>query len=427
MKCRNSLYTILILVPVAVFLLGCPAPIRFDVVASDLQRDRSPEVDDNDYADLVDGNTSFAFDLYHALKAEPGNMFFSPFSISQATAMVYAGARGDTEMQIADVFHFDLDGENLHPAFNQLDLDLAGRAGDRNDEGFTLHIANSIWGQGGYEWMPDFLDTIKVNYDAGLNIVDFVADPEGSRDIINDWVEGETRNLITNLFPSGSITSATRMALVNAIYFEAEWLHKFDPDDTRDDMFFMIDGAEIDVPMMYQEEEFNYSEGDGWQAVEMPYEGFEVAMVILLPEIDRFEEIEDQLDTGFFGQILDDLDFYEVHLTMPKFETESSFLLADILADMGMPDAFEYGPADFSGMDGSTELFISTVVHKAYCMVDEERTVAAAATGHGMDLQAMPAADDFKVFRADHPFFYIIKDRETGTILFVGRIMDPRN
>jgi serpin B len=378
--------------------------------------------------DLVDGNSAFAFDLYQALREGnegDGNLFYSPHSISLALAMTYAGARGETERQMADVLHFTLSQDRLHPAFNSLDLELARRgegAEGKDEDGFRLNIANALWGQDGYEFLPEFLDALAENYGAGLRLLDFASAPEESRVTINEWVSDQTEDKIRDLIPEGAIDPLTRLVLTNAIYFNAAWNHPFEESLTEDSSFDLLNGGEVSVPMMMQTESFGYAEGEGYQAVELLYAGRELSMVILLPKAGEFEAFERSLDADRVDAIVETLAHREVALTMPKFEFDSHFSLSKSLAAMGMQDAFN-DAADFSGMTGDRDLFISDVIHQAFVSVDEAGTEAAAATAVIMAELAMP--EEPVEFTADHPFIFMIRDIETGAILFVGRVVDP--
>jgi serpin B len=394
-------------------------------VQSDKVRATSPEVAIPDLAELAKGNGAFALDLYHVLRKDHGNLFYSPYSISVALAMTYAGARGETERQMADALHYAPLQDRLHPAFNALDLALTSRgegAHGKDGEGFRLHIANAIWGQMGYTFLSEFLDVLAVNYGAGLRLVDFVQAPEEARVTINDWVSEQTEGRIEDLIPPGAIDALTRLVLTNAIYFNAAWSMPFQEELTEDGPFHLLDGGEVTVPMMMQTESFGYNAGKGYQAVELPYDGRELSMVLLVPEAGEFEAFEDSLDVDRVESILEDLAPTQVALSMPKFEIESSFSLVNALAALGMPDAFS-SQADFSGMTGNRDLNISDVVHKAFVSVDEAGTEAAAATAVMMKLTAMPA-EPIKV-TVDRPFIFAIRDIQTGALLFVGRVVDP--
>jgi len=390
------------------------------------EREASPQVAEADLQDLAAGNSAFAFDLYQALRAEDGNLFFSPYSISVALAMTYAGARDETERQMADTLHFSLPQERLHPASNGLDLELAKRgegAEGRDGEGFRLNIANALWGQVGYPFLPEFLDVLDRNYGAGMRIVDFAADAEAARLTINDWVSEQTEDRIENLIPQGVLDAATRLVLTNAIYFNAAWAHPFEQASTTDGPFYLLDGDQVTAPLMRQTESFGYAQGEGYQLVELPYSGNELSMVILLPDEGEFEAFEEALEAAGVEAMLGGVGFQQVDLTMPRFEFDAEFSLGKTLEGMGMPLAFT-DDADFSGMTGQRDLFISAVIHKAFVAVDEEGTEAAAATAVAMaELAAMPS-EPVEV-RVDRPFVFFIRDIQTGSILFAGRVLDP--
>ena len=402
-----------------------PAPTPSEILRSEKQRVISPDVNEADLSTLVDENSAFAFDLYQALRREDDNLFYSPYSISLALAMTYAGARGETAQQMANTLHFTLPQDRLHPAFNSVDIQLSQRgkgAKGKDGEGFRLNIVNAIWGQEDYDFLSEFLDVLAENYDAGLRILDFVNAPEESRITINNWVSDQTEGRIEDLIPQGLIDALTRLVLTNAIYFNAAWQYPFSEDMTEDGTFYLLNGGEVTVPMMRQTETFGYAEGDGYQAIEMPYDGRELSMVILLPQSGQFEAFEESLDAQRMDAIAKDLEPTRVTLRMPKFEFESGFSLGKTLIALGMPVAFS-GGADFSGMTGNRDLFIADVIHKAFVSVDEAGTEAAAATAVVMTM-SIPPGEPVEVI-VDRPFVFLIYDIETGTILFVGRIVDP--
>jgi len=395
------------------------------ILQSEKQREQSPEVAPADISSLTDGNGVFAFNLYKLLSQEEGNLFCSPYSISAALAMTYAGAREDTEKQMADTLQFYLSQDQLHPAFNSLDQELASRgegAQGKDGEGFRLNIVNAIWGQKDYAFLTSFLDTLAKNYGAGLRILDFISETEPSRIAINDWVSDETEGRIEDLIPQGAISQMTRLVLTNAIYFNAAWQYPFEEDATSPGVFYLLHSDEVTVPMMEQQESLSYTKADNYQAVELPYDGQELSMVILLPNSGQFETFEKDIEYQQVKDIIENLERREVRLTMPKYEFASSFGLKKALIDMGMPVAFSTG-ADFSGMTGEKGLFISDVIHKAFVSVDEAGTEAAAATAVIMELTAMPETP--VEVTLNRPFIFLIRDIETGAILFVGRVMNP--
>ena len=384
-------------------------------------------VSDSDLADLVSGNSAFAFDLYHALTEKDGNLFYSPYSISTALAMTYAGARGETERQMADTMHYLLPQEALHPSINALDLDLASRgknSGFEDSERIRLNIANAIWGQAGYQFAPDFLDLLASSYGAGMRTVNFAEAPEGSRKAINDWVAESTEDRIRDLIPKKVITEQTRLVLANAIYFNASWLWTFDEELTDDHPFHLLNGDSVNIPIMTQTADFGYVKKEGYLALELPYRAGNMSMLVLLPDEGMFNEFETALDTDLVRQALEEMEYTYLRLKMPKFKVESQFKLNKVLEDMGMPNAFSGSAADFSGMDGHKCgddpgcLVISDVFHKAFVSVDEKGTEAAAATAVAMATSSRPEPQPVVI---DRPFIFLIRDIETDAILCGAR------
>lgn len=407
-------------------LIACTQPAAGNVQQSDKPRITSPAVGNTDLATLVEGNSEFAFDLYRVLREKDGNLFYSPYSISIALAMTHAGARGDTEQEMADALDFILPQNRLHPTFNSLDQKLASRgegAAGKDDEGFRLHIVNAIWGQKDFQFLSEYLDLLAENYGAGLRILDFMNEPEQSRVTINDWVSEQTEERIQDLIPQGAIDELTRLVLTNAIYFNAAWQSPFNEDATAEGDFSLLGGDRITVPMMRQTESYGYTTGDGYQAVELPYDGRELSMVILLPEQGEFTRFEASLTAPLVEDIIRETGYRQVALTMPKFEYESSFGLKQALTTLGMEDAFTPKTADFSGMNGRRDLFIQNVLHKAFVSVDEAGTEAAAATAVIVGVTSLPP-EPIEV-RIDRPFIYLIREIETGTVLFIGRVLNP--
>jgi len=420
---KTALVNLLVVTALLVLTSCAGAPA---IAESGKERVTLPDVAETELAGLVVGNSVFALDLYQVLREEGGNLFYSPYSISLALAMTYAGARGETERQMADTLHFTLPQDRLHPAFNALDLELAGRgegAEGKDGEGFRLNIVNAIWGQTGYKFLREFLDVLAENYGAGLRLLDFVKAPEESRITINDWVSDQTEGRIEDLIPQGEIDALTRLVLANAIYFNAAWLNPFEEERTQDGPFYLLDGGEVTVPMMRQTELFGYAEGEGYQAVELPYDGSELSMVILLPRQGEFAAFEGSLNAARVDAVLKELAHKQVALTLPKFEFESGFRLVEALAAMGMPVAFS-DDADFSGMTGNLDLFISAVIHKAFVSVDEAGTEAAAATAVVMEMKAARPTEPVEM-TVDRPFVFLIRDIQSGAILFVGRVLNP--
>ena len=421
MKVLLVVLALVLLLPVT----ACNQQVAGELLMSDKPRDTSPDVSQADLALLTEGNSAFAFNLYQELRKKEGNLFYSPYSISVALAMTYAGARGDTAEEMAATLQFLLEQDRLHPAFNWLDAELASRgegAQGKDGEGFRLNIVNAIWGQKDYGFLSTFLDVLAENYGAGLRILDFVTEPEKSRVTINEWVSDQTEDRIKDLIPQGAIDVLTRLVLTNAIYFNAAWEYPFDEDMTADGPFYLLDGGQVTVPMMQQMQSFGYTDGEVYQAVELLYDGDELSMVILLPASGNFEAFEEGLEAQQISDIISDLQLAQVTLTMPKFEFDSEFSLKDTLAEMGMPAAFSEA-ADFSGMTGTRDLCISAVLHKAFVSVDEAGTEAAAATAVIVGETAVPGQS--VEVTVNRPFIFLIRDIETGSILFVGRVLNP--
>ena len=335
---------------------------------------------------------------------------------------------------MADTLNFDLPQDRMHSTFNALDLELASRGKDDQDtdaEGFRLKIANAVWGQHDYQFQQMFIDLLAENYGAGVRPANFREAPEESRITINDWIAEQTEDKITDLIPKGIINTYTRMVLTNAIYFKAAWALPFYEGDTNKGPFHLLDGSEALVPMMRNTEFFSYARMDGYQVVGLPYVGHELSMTILLPDEGRFREFEDALDATLLERVLGDAERQYVTLVMPKFEFESQFGLAGTLGEMGMSNAFDRGKSDFSGMDGNSCfagdepcLFIREVIHQAFVSVDEQGTEAAAATGVVVQLES--ERPDPVLVAIDRPFIFLVRDSDTGAILFLGRVLDPR-
>ena len=383
------------------------------------------EVGNVELDELVSSNSAFAFDLYHALSERDGNLFFSPYSLSLALAMTYAGARDETAQQMAEVLRFTLPQERLHPAFHTLEAELARRGeGARGQDGedFRLNVANALWAQEGYGFLAEYIELVDVYYGAGWHQLDFTADPEAAREVINEWVETQTEERIRNLIPSDALTVDTRLVLTNAIYFNAAWQRPFDEALTEERPFTLLDGSEVMVPTMRQTAQVAYASGKGYQALELPYDGEELTMVILLPDEEDFEAFEAALELETVRRIVSELAMTRLELFLPKFEFTAEFSLSRVLSDMGMPLAFS-DQADFSGMNGRRDLSISEVLHKAFVLTDEAGTEAAAATGVVVGVTSvMEPPPQLKI---DRPFIFLIRDLETNAILFVGRVLNP--
>jgi serpin B len=376
-----------------------------------------PENLREDAATVVAGNNRFAIDMFRELRSADGNLFFSPFSISTAFAMVYGGARGTTGAEIAEVFHFSPEPAQLHAVYREILKSLDTGAGF---DGYRLNIANRLWGHREFRFLDDYLALTRENYGAELETVDFVADPEAARTRINGWVEDKTEERITDLFPAGSINNLTRLVLANAIYFKGTWEHQFDPAQTRDTAFQVTPARHVTVPMMNQNGEFRLARAEGLQILELPYAGRDLSMLVILPDaVDGLAQIEEQLTLENLDAWRGGLGMMDVMVSLPRFTITSQFGLNDWLATLGMPTAFTE-QADLSGMNGDGGLLIQSAVHKAFVTVNEEGTEAAAATGISVGVTSAPPS-----FRADHQFLFLIVDNVTGSLLFVGRVVEP--
>jgi serpin B len=405
---------------------GVEPPGEF--VSSAKQRVTAPDATNDEIAELSRGNTAFALDLYEAIRDQPGNLFYSPFSISIALAMTYAGANTNTETQMADTLRFTLSEERLHTAFNAVDLALSSRgdgAQGQDGEGFRLKVVNATWGKPDYPFLDEYLDVLAVNYGAGMRLLDFANNPEASRIAINEWVEQETEDKIKNLIPRGVITTLTRLVLTNAVYFNAAWASPFEEGSTSDSSFQLFDGSNVSVPMMTQIAEFGYVDGGNYEAIELPYDGGELAMLIVAPTVGTYGEVEDDLSADFIDGVVASLEPRDVNLTMPTFEFDTDVALSKILPEMGMVDAFDPTLSDFSGIDDGfrRDLHITDVLHKAFVAVNEKGTEAAAATAVIVGILSAPQFD--VALTLDRPFFFLIRDIETNAVLFFGRVTDP--
>ncbi len=404
---------------------GSTGDLDMNTARSDLERNFNPWVSEDDFAELVEGNGRFALDLYAQLSEEKsGNFFFSPHSISIALAMTYAGAVGNTRDEMSEALHFTLQEETLHTVFNKLDLGLS--SSDTNSEygSFVFRTANSLWAEQTYTFLDSFLDPLAVHYGAGVNLMDFVGQSEQARQTINAWVEEQTNDNIVDLISEGMITPATRLVLTNAVYFYGPWSDPFVEGATAEAEFTQLDGTSISVPTMKSpEERFSYVDGEGYVAVELPYTDA-AEMIIIMPDAGTFETFEAQFDMQVVSDLVSSYRSARMILHLPKWEFRSKFQMRSTLEDMGMVDAFEAGIADFSGMDGTRDLFVGDVVHQAFVAVDEKGTEAAAATAIGVDSSAEPPPEPI-VVRINRPFIFLIRSSTTRAILFVGRVLNP--
>ncbi len=399
---------------------------------SSLARELAPDVPAGELSGLTDGQAAFALDLFPKLGDDGGNLFFSPLSIHQALTMTYAGAAGDTATEMASVLHLGALAHGPHAAQNALDLSLAAAADTPLAEGeagapLTLEIANSIWGAPQLRWEAPFLDTLALNYGAGLQLTDFAADPEAARQAINAWVADRTHDRIAELISQGILSADTAMVLVNAIFFKASWATKFEEAATRVEPFQLGGDATVDVPMMRATSELQYAAGEGYQAAVVPYVGGRASMLLVVPDGADGENdltaLEQRFDVAEYTALLGRFAQATVDLSLPKFEFSTARKLGETLQALGMHHAFN--DADFSGMTLDDRLFISEVIHQAFVKVDESGTEAAAATAVVVDRETAVEPGNNQTVHADRPFLFFIRDEQTQAILFAGRVVNP--
>jgi serpin B len=391
-----------------------------------LKRIADPSVPADDLSTLVQGNNSFALELYRSLRSGDGNLVYSPYSLSVALAMTYAGARGQTDTQMAGTLHYTLPQDRLHPAFNRLDQDLAKEAAAAApwEQPLQLKIANAVWAEQTYSFLQDYLDGIALNYGAGVQLADFVNAHEAVRRQLNDWVSHQTNDKTQDLIPNGAVDQSTKMVLVDAIYFKADWLDQFDPADTHDAPFNLLDGTQVQSHQMSKQlSGLSYSSGSGYQAVELAYQGNTAAMDVIVPDAGHFQNFEAGLDLRQLDGILAAMQPAPLELALPKFAFRTSFDLGAHLSALGMPDAFNPALANFSGMTGELDLYINKALHQAFIAVDEKGTEAAAATAVIMAPTSARLAPQKLI--VDRPFIFVIRDLASGQILFLGRVLDP--
>jgi serpin B len=358
---------------------------------------------------IVENNNKFAFKLYNELKTSSDkNLFYSPFSISTALAMVYAGARNETALQISQTMNFQ-QSEKFHSDYKHLL--------DRLDEGTEG------------KFLDYYFDLVKSNYRSDLNNIDFTENTEREKVVneINAWVMQKTNDKIKDLLSQSDVDSQTKLVLVNAIYFYGDWATAFEKQATQPKNFFLSDQTQINVPFMNQNGMYNYYEDSEIKAIEIPYKDSKASVVVFLPNTKNgISEFEGSFDYKYYQDIISAFQYNDVRLSLPKFQTTYKIFLGTTLSHMGMPLAFSSSRADFSGMTGKRDLWISEVIHQAFINVDEKGTEAAAATAVIMKTTSARPSPDMKVFNVDHPFIFLIKDNTTGSILFMGKIMNPK-
>ena len=387
--------------------------------------DQPPQADNTDSTeqgiqDVVNANNQFAFDLYSELdKSEDGNIFYSPYSISAALAMTYEGAEGQTANEMKSVFHFPEDNI-LRPNFAAIYNDI-----NKENENYELKTGNALWAQKDFPFLPEYMSRVENYYGGKVAMLDFVGETEKSRQTINSFIEEQTNDKIKDLIPVGSLDAMTRLVLTNAICFKGIWEWEFDKDDTHERDFKITATNTVKTSMMNmnpEEATFNYAETEDLQILELPYKGDKISMLILLPK-ENLDKIDSILTAEKLNEYKSQMKETELDsISLPKFEFDTKYFMNNALSSLGMPKAFS-GDADFSGMTGKKDLFISSVIHQAYIGVDEEGTEAAAATAVIMTMGI--SLEPRKIFNADHPFIFLIQEKNTGNILFLGRVVDP--
>jgi serpin B len=408
---RRSFICIILIVSVVFIQHGCSGDTGTGPVGEDIEHTYT------DIATRILRNNEFAVDLYKKVaEDEEGNFMISPHSTEVAFAMLYAGARGQTEIEIANVMHFNYPQENgFHDAMSMLNNELCGRDTDQ----FTIKIANGCWMDRGFSVLQSYQDSLYHYYGVEMDTLDFGGAPEDSRSLINDWVYEETDHWIEDAFPSGSITPMTVMVLANTFCFQAKWLNCFDPDYTYDGYFHLLDGSTVTVPIMHGEDMFETFDGDGYGAIRLPYEGEQVSMLIILPDEGNFESFEAELDASLLVSLYDSLETGFTHVKLPRFTISTDLELSRILYEMGMHSVF-YPGADLSGIDGTDDgaPWVTSAIHKTEMWVNEHGTGAYAMTGMVLTVGIVPH------FYAVRPFIFAIVDEPTGTIMFTGRVVE---
>jgi serpin B len=379
---------------------------------------------------VAQANNTFAIDILQQLKSNPGNLFFSPKSISTALAMTYAGAQGKTATEMAKVLHFTLPPERLHSAMRTLLSELSTKHTE-----YQLYIANELWGQEGYTFLPEFLSLAKEKYGADLATVDFKNKTEAARLTINAWIAQQTKNKMSELIRPGILTDAIRLLLTNAIYFKADWKTQFSSEDTKYEVFYLSATRTIKVPLMHKTAILRYFNGGTFLALELPYKTNDLSMIILLPKaVEGLSALQESLTPSTLRTWLNSFrPASQTLVILPRFKVEFKCQLNSILENLGMKGAFDRESANFYGAVSKEtrndvgNLYISAIIHSGIIDVTEEGSEAAAITEMHMSrpMGFIPDPIPPLVFRADHPFLFLILDNKFGNILFMGRLLDP--
>lgn len=406
------------LVSVIVFLGACAELPEPDTLRSGTARDLDPQVDVEDFERQVRGNTDFGFDLFRSLETEHPNLIFSPHSLSSMLAMLYAGARGETETEMAEVLRFE-PGDILHPAMNRLDLELTASVDRVDSESrLDLRVVNDVWLERSFSVVSEYLDVMGTHYGAGVRAVDFIGNADGARETINGWIASRTEDRVEDLFPAEAINQDTRLVLTNALYFKARWHHEFDRSRTKDGTFTNADGGAVTVPFMRGTFPLRSSSTAELTAVELPYVGEELALLLIMPSAARREAFEAGLNAAQLESLIPSMAEHKVILELPRFELQLPLQLDSTLKGLGLRKVYGDGSkADLTGIHESGDLQLATVVHEAFIVVDEEGTEAAAASGGSTFVVSLPPR-----LRFDRPFVFFLRHRSTGVVLFMGRV-----
>jgi serpin B len=403
---------------------GSTAPV--ELASSELAR-AQPTAPDEDLRSVAAAINAFAVDMYRQWKKPNANVALSPYSVAFALTMSEAGARGETAQELRRALHLAIAGNRVHEVLNALDHAITQPApSPEGTKAPELMLANSLWGQAGYSFRSDFLDLLAQNYGAVMRLVNFEEDPEAARAAVNAWSERATKGRIHDVIPPGVINVMTRLVLANAVYFKAQWVRQFSPEDTRESSFTTLDGRTNRVPTMIQSgHKFAYKAGDGYQVAELAYWGG-YTMTAILPARGTFRAFEDGFTPARLDAVLNGLREAQLDLQMPKFAFDSAASLKAALEALGVANAFvpptRDGGADFTGMTDARELFLRDVLHKVFVSVDEHGTEAAAATAAVFErTSGAPPA----LMHLDRPFLFLIRHQATGTVLFMGRVTDP--
>lgn len=421
---------LLIAIVLLIGFIGCGTEITTDTQSSGTSDDSPPPpaIPISEAEPIIEANNQFSLELYANVKdkKEGENIFFSPYSISTAMAMMYEGARNETAKEIQSVFHFPEDPSILRSSFA-----VANSYLNRRGTSYKLNTANALWVEKSFPLQDAFKAALMEFYMGEAFAVDFKGAAEKKRKRINQWVENETMGKITNLLPENSLNSNTRLILTNAIYFKGEWEEPFEKDQTESEDFWLNENQKKAVPMMNKTDSFNYAQTEELQVLEMPYKGGDLSMLILLPKGKTpkdLKSLEESLTMENMNLYRESLKRTEVNVFIPRFTFERDYKLKENLRDLGMPLAFDIQgqeqDAGFSGISKEKKLYVDQVVHKAFINVDEEGTIAAAATGAVFELTSSIRKDP-PVFKADHPFVFLIQERTTGYTLFMGKVANP--